>query len=316
MIVESRCSARPSRPSRRRARLERARALADLGALLRRRNRRTEARALLREALDTAHRSGAGPLAEYAGTELRATGARPRRVVLTGLDSLTASERRVAELASQGLTNREIAQTLFVTARTVEGHLTSVFRKLRLDSRDELLPRSPAALQFRHSVRQGRWVAMGRPGRRAARSLFFRLLAHRSGSRVDAVFSPPRSITPAAPPRAEPQGTGSPRCERASAAPVARQPIGEPFALRVADEGMACSLRCACSTKRARRAGRAHVGQGQHALLLAARDGRVEVWGTGVRRDVIVIPAGRATLRPSACRTRRLTQVTEPAHVA
>ena len=120
------------------AKLERARALADLGALLRRRNRRTEAREMLREALDVAHRAGAKPLAEYAETELRATGARPRRVVLTGLDSLTASERRIAELASQDLTNREIAQTLFITARTVEGHLTSVFRKLQLDSRDEL----------------------------------------------------------------------------------------------------------------------------------------------------------------------------------
>jgi DNA-binding CsgD family transcriptional regulator len=124
------------------ATLERARALADLGAMLRRRNRRTEARELLREALDTAHRAGARPLAEQAETELRATGARPRRVVLTGLDSLTASERRIAELASQGLSNREIAQTLFVTARTVEGHLTSIFRKLQLDSRNEL----PAAL--------------------------------------------------------------------------------------------------------------------------------------------------------------------------
>jgi DNA-binding CsgD family transcriptional regulator len=124
------------------ARLERARALADLGAMLRRRNRRTEARELLREALDGAHRAGARPLAEYAETELRATGARPRRVVLRGLDSLTASERRIAEFAGQGLSNREIAQTLFVTARTVEGHLTSVFRKLQVDSRDEL----PAAL--------------------------------------------------------------------------------------------------------------------------------------------------------------------------
>ena len=124
------------------ARLERARALADLGAMLRRRNRRTEARKLLREALDAAHRAGARPLADYAETELRATGARPRRVVLSGLDSLTASERRVAELASQGLSNREIAQTLFITARTAEGHLTSVFRKLRVQSRDEL----PAAL--------------------------------------------------------------------------------------------------------------------------------------------------------------------------
>jgi DNA-binding CsgD family transcriptional regulator len=124
------------------ARLERARALADLGAMLRRRNRRTEARELLREALDAAHRAGARPLAEYAKTELRTTGARPRRVVLTGLDSLTASERRIAEFASQGLTNREIAQTLFVTTRTVEGHLTSIFRKLQVSSRSEL----PAAL--------------------------------------------------------------------------------------------------------------------------------------------------------------------------
>jgi DNA-binding CsgD family transcriptional regulator len=124
------------------ARLEKARALADLGAMLRRHNRRTEARELLRESLDAAHRSGAKRLAEQADTELRATGARPRRVVLTGLDSLTASERRIAELAGQGLSNREIAQTLFITARTVEGHLTSVFRKLRVQSRDEL----PAAL--------------------------------------------------------------------------------------------------------------------------------------------------------------------------
>jgi tetratricopeptide (TPR) repeat protein len=57
------------------ARLERAPALADLGALLRRRNRRTEARELLREALDVAHRSGAKALADQAETELRATGA-------------------------------------------------------------------------------------------------------------------------------------------------------------------------------------------------------------------------------------------------
>ncbi len=118
--------------------LERARALTDLGAMLRRRNRRTEARELLREALDVAHRGGATLLAARAETELRATGARPRRVMLAGLDSLTASERRIAEYASEGLTNREIAQTLFITTRTVEGHLTSIFRKLQLSSRNEL----------------------------------------------------------------------------------------------------------------------------------------------------------------------------------
>jgi DNA-binding CsgD family transcriptional regulator len=120
------------------AAIEHARAQVDLGALVRRANRRTEARDLLREALDVAHRSRARPLAQRAETELRATGARPRRVILTGLDALTASERRVAELASKDLTNREIAQELFVTSRTVEGHLTSVFRKLDVSSRDAL----------------------------------------------------------------------------------------------------------------------------------------------------------------------------------
>jgi DNA-binding CsgD family transcriptional regulator len=118
--------------------LERARALVELGAHLRRANRRREARELLREGLDIAHRAGARPVADHAATELRATGAKPRRVPLTGVESLTASERRVAELAAQGLTNREIAQALFVTARTVEGHLTRTFQKLDLRSRDDL----------------------------------------------------------------------------------------------------------------------------------------------------------------------------------
>jgi DNA-binding CsgD family transcriptional regulator len=120
------------------ARLERARALADLGAMLRRRNRRIDARELLRDALDAAHHIGARPLADRAEIELRASGGRPRRIVLSGVDSLTASERRIAQLASQGLSNREIAQSLFVTNRTVEGHLTNVFRKLRLDTRTKL----------------------------------------------------------------------------------------------------------------------------------------------------------------------------------
>jgi DNA-binding CsgD family transcriptional regulator len=123
-------------------RLEHARALADLGALLRRSNRRVEARQLLRHAIDAAHHLGATALAQQAEIELRATGARPRRVLLSGLESLTASERRIAELAADGLTNREIAQTLFVTARTVEGHLTHVFNKLDVKDRTAL----PAAL--------------------------------------------------------------------------------------------------------------------------------------------------------------------------
>jgi DNA-binding CsgD family transcriptional regulator len=119
-------------------RLEQARALTDLGALLRRGNSRVAARQLLREALDSAHHLGAADLAQRAETELRATGAKPRRVLLSGLEALTASERRIAELAAEGLTNREIAQCLFVTARTVEGHLTNVFQKLDVKTRTSL----------------------------------------------------------------------------------------------------------------------------------------------------------------------------------
>jgi hypothetical protein len=78
------------------ARLEHARALADLGAALRRAGHRADSREILRPALDLAHRCGARALSERARTELIAAGARPRRLVLTGLDSLTASERRVA----------------------------------------------------------------------------------------------------------------------------------------------------------------------------------------------------------------------------
>jgi DNA-binding CsgD family transcriptional regulator len=129
--------------------LDHARTLVDLGALLRRANRRAEARELLRAPLDVAHRAAAAPLADRAETELRATGAKPRRLMLSGADALTASERRIADLAAAGRTNREIAQELFVTARTVEAHLTNVFRKLDVGSRhelaDALAPPAPAA---------------------------------------------------------------------------------------------------------------------------------------------------------------------------
>jgi hypothetical protein len=92
------------------ARLELARALIDLGAALRRSRRRERARDPLRRGLDLAHRCGAHSLADRAHAELLATGARPRRAVLSGLESLTPSERRVAELAGEGLSNRQIAQ--------------------------------------------------------------------------------------------------------------------------------------------------------------------------------------------------------------
>jgi DNA-binding CsgD family transcriptional regulator len=67
-----------------------------------------------------------------------AAGARPRRAALEGPDALTPSERRVARLAVEGLSNREIAQTLFVTTRTVELHLTHAYAKLGVRSRGDL----------------------------------------------------------------------------------------------------------------------------------------------------------------------------------
>lgn len=120
------------------AHLQHAYALADLGAALRRANRRREAREPLREALDMAHRFGAVPLEERARTELAASGARPRKAVLSGVESLTPSELRVARLAAEGGTNREIAQSLFVTPKTVETHLRHVYQKLDVARRSEL----------------------------------------------------------------------------------------------------------------------------------------------------------------------------------
>jgi DNA-binding CsgD family transcriptional regulator len=122
---------------------EHARALCDLGAALRRSNRRADARPPLRQALDLADACGARPLAERARQELRAAGGRPRRPRISGVDALTASERRVAELAADGLSNPEIAQALFVTTKTVEGHLGSAYRKLGIKTRGEL----PSALR-------------------------------------------------------------------------------------------------------------------------------------------------------------------------
>jgi tetratricopeptide (TPR) repeat protein len=120
------------------ARLEHARALVDLGAALRRGNQRTEARERLREGVDLARRVGALGLAGRANEEIAATGARPRKILRTGFDALTASERRVAQLAADGMSNKEIAQTLFVTINTVEVHLSHAYRKLEISSRAHL----------------------------------------------------------------------------------------------------------------------------------------------------------------------------------
>jgi DNA-binding CsgD family transcriptional regulator len=120
------------------ARLELTRALIDLGGHIRRGGRRAAAREPLRRALELAHCCGAEPLAKLASEELRAADGRPRRPWLTGMEALTPSELRVARHAAEGRRNREIAQALFVTTKTVEMHLSNVYRKLGIDSRESL----------------------------------------------------------------------------------------------------------------------------------------------------------------------------------
>jgi len=129
--------------------LERAHSLAELGAALRRGGERAAARDPLAEALDLAARCGARPLAARAREELRATGARPRRAWRTGVEALTPSELRVARLAAEERTNREIAYELYVTLKTVEGHLGRVYAKLGIAGRPELA----AALDAKTRVR-------------------------------------------------------------------------------------------------------------------------------------------------------------------
>ncbi|MBE3014814.1 AAA family ATPase [Microbispora sp. NEAU-D428] len=120
------------------ARLELAYALVDLSACRRRQGQPAAARSLLQEGMDLAQRCGADPLVTSVRDELRALGARPRRSYLTGLEALTPSEARVAGLAATGLTNRQIAQRLYITVKTVEVHLSNTYQKLRVRRRNEL----------------------------------------------------------------------------------------------------------------------------------------------------------------------------------
>jgi DNA-binding CsgD family transcriptional regulator len=120
------------------ARLEHARVLLDLGATFRAAGQRTAAREPLLEALALAARCDATAVERRVKSELAAIGVRPRTTDHTGVASLTPSERRVAELAAAGDSNREIAQTLFVTEKTVETHLGRAFRKLDISSRRKL----------------------------------------------------------------------------------------------------------------------------------------------------------------------------------
>jgi DNA-binding CsgD family transcriptional regulator len=120
------------------ARLELARALGDLGAALAADGRPAEARPQLGRALELAGSLGASALAECLLGQLIAVGGRPRSASRGGVDGLTPAERRVAELAASGLTNRQAAQELFLSEKTIETHLASTYRKLAIRSRAQL----------------------------------------------------------------------------------------------------------------------------------------------------------------------------------
>jgi DNA-binding CsgD family transcriptional regulator len=120
------------------ARLDHARGLVNLGARLSACGERDQARAVLSRALDIAHRCGAGAVAERARSELVAAGARPRREVLSGPGALTPAELRAARMAAVGLSNRAIAQALFLSTKTIEAQLRQAYAKLSIRSRAEL----------------------------------------------------------------------------------------------------------------------------------------------------------------------------------
>jgi DNA-binding CsgD family transcriptional regulator len=136
--------------------LYRAQALSELGAALRRDGRRADARPPLRQALEIARRCGAQRLAKRTYHELEATGETVRRHTPIGVESLTPSERRVTELAASGMTNRQIAQMLFVTVKTIEAHLSASYDKLGIRSRQQL---SDALTEARPSARE--WATGG-----------------------------------------------------------------------------------------------------------------------------------------------------------
>ena len=120
------------------ARLELARTHAALGSALRRAGQRVSARSHLQKGLDLAHRGGATGVETQLREELTAAGGRPRRSAVTGVESLTPTELRVAELGAEGLSNRQIAELIFVSRNTIAWHLRNIYRKLQVESREQI----------------------------------------------------------------------------------------------------------------------------------------------------------------------------------
>jgi DNA-binding CsgD family transcriptional regulator len=120
---------------------ERARTELCYGERLRRVGQRRAAREQLGSALTTFDRIGAQPWAERAQIELRASGAHLRRRDPTAAEQLTPQELQIALLVAEGLTNRDVAARLFLSPKTIEFHLTRIYRKLEIHSRAELVRR-------------------------------------------------------------------------------------------------------------------------------------------------------------------------------
>ena len=133
------------RLGRTRLRTELARARLLYGEWLRRENRRVDARVQLRAAHDECTSIGMEAFAERARGELQAMGERFRKRTVEARDDLTAQERKIAQLARDGLSNPEIGARLFLSPRTVEWHLRHVFTKLGIRSRQQLPRALPAA---------------------------------------------------------------------------------------------------------------------------------------------------------------------------
>ena len=124
---------------------ETARAHLVYGEWLRRESRRQEAREQLRAAHRMLSDMGAHAFAERAARELRATGEHAPKQGTQPTDALTAHEAHIARLVATGATSREVAAELFLSPRTVEAHLRSIFQKLGITSRRQLRELQPGS---------------------------------------------------------------------------------------------------------------------------------------------------------------------------